>query len=120
MANSGTPFQTQATVRGQQGIPGRVGSHLSVAQDEVGQDGEDGFARGALNAPDGEAAQAQPGIMGVARQAPTAATRRLVVELKAQGEDEGEDKLNKCFAIVNQLQVGGFILEIDGDGTVLP
>jgi hypothetical protein len=42
--------------------------------------------------------------MGVARQAPAAATRRLVVELKAQGEEESEDKLDKRLAIVNQLK----------------
>ena len=41
--------------------------------------------------------------MGVARETAAAGARRLVVELKAQGEDEGEDKLDKCLAIVNQL-----------------
>jgi hypothetical protein len=43
-----------------------------------------------------------------------------VGELKPQREDEGEDKLDKCFAIVNQLKIGGFILEIDGEGAVFP
>jgi len=45
---------------------------------------------------------------------------RFVGELKPPREDEGEDKLDKCFAIVNQLKIGGFILEIDGDGAVFP
>jgi hypothetical protein len=58
--------------------------------------------------------------MGVARQAPAAATRRLVVELKAQGEEESEDKLDKRLAIVNQLKVSGFIVEIDGNRAVFP
>jgi hypothetical protein len=58
--------------------------------------------------------------MGVASQTTAAVTGRFVGELKTQREDEGEDKLDKCFAIVNQLKVGGFILEIDGNRAVLP
>src|SRR5215468_2961488 len=57
--------------------------------------------------------------MGVAGQTPAARTGRLVGELKAQGEDEGEDKLDKRLAIADQLEVGGWVLEINGDGTVL-
>jgi hypothetical protein len=79
----------------------------------------DRLASGALNAPDGEAAEPNPGIMGVSGQT-TAVTSRFVGELKADGEDEGEDKLDKCLAIVNQLKVSGVILEIDGDRAVLP
>jgi hypothetical protein len=56
--------------------------------------------------------------MGVARQAPAAATRHLVIELKADGEDKGQDKLHECLAIVNQLEVSGCIVEIDGDRAV--
>jgi hypothetical protein len=58
--------------------------------------------------------------MGVAGQAPTTVTGRFVGELKTRREAEGEDKLNKCFAIVNQLKIDGFILEIDGDRAVFP
>ena len=58
--------------------------------------------------------------MGVARQTTASVTGRFVGELKAQREDESEDKLDKCFAIVNQLKVGGFILEIDGNRAVFP
>jgi hypothetical protein len=57
--------------------------------------------------------------MGVTSQAPIAVTSRFVGELKAQGEDEGQDKLDECFAIVEQLEVGGFIMEIDGEGAIL-
>ncbi len=46
---------------GDQGIAGHVRPHLSVAQDEVRQDGEDRLAGGALDAPDGETTQADPG-----------------------------------------------------------
>jgi len=42
-----------------------------------------------------------------------------VVELKADGEDEGEDKLNKRFGVVQQRKVGRLIVEVDGEGTVL-
>ena len=68
-------IQTEATVRGEQGIAGHVRPHRAVAQDEVRQDGEHRFAGGALDAPDGETTQADPRIMGVARQAPAAADR---------------------------------------------
>jgi hypothetical protein len=79
------------------------------------QDCEHGFARRTLNAPDGEAAQADPSIMGVAGET-AALTGLFVVELKAEGQEKGEDEFDKCLAIVNELQVGGWILKIDGDG----
>jgi len=56
--------------------------------------------------------------MGVTRAASTTATGGLVEELKAQGQDKGEDAFDKRPAIAKQLHVGGFILEVDGDGTV--
>ena len=66
----------------------------AVAQHEVRQDGEDRLAGGALDAPDGEAVQTNPGVMRVAREAPTAATRGLMSELKAKREDERQDELD--------------------------
>ena len=104
---------------GQQGITSHFWSHRAVTQDEMRQDGEDRFARGALDAPDGEPAQANPGVMGVTRQAPAPTTGRLVPQLKAQGEEEGEHQFDKGFAVVKQLNVGRLILKIDGDGPVL-
>jgi hypothetical protein len=56
--------------------------------------------------------------MGVTSQTIAAVTGRFVGELKTQREDEGEDTLDKRFAVVHQPKVGGFILEIDGDGAV--
>ena len=56
--------------------------------------------------------------MGMTRQTAVARAACLMVELKAKREDEGEDKLDKRFAIANQLQVGGWVLEINGDGAV--
>jgi hypothetical protein len=41
-----------------------------------------------------------------------------VFQLKAQGQHEGEDALEKGLAITQQLKVGGFILEIDGESPV--
>jgi hypothetical protein len=41
-----------------------------------------------------------------------------VVELKAQREDESPDDLDKGLAVVKELEVGGLILEIDGEGAV--
>jgi hypothetical protein len=78
-------------VGGDQRLPGHVGAHAAVSQDKMGQDREDGFAGGALNPPDSEAAEADTRIMGVARQASTAVTGRLVFQLKAEGEDERQD-----------------------------
>jgi hypothetical protein len=43
-----------------------------------------------------------------------------MVELKTQGEEKGKDEFDKCLAIVNELKVGGFILEIDGNRAVFP
>ncbi len=56
--------------------------------------------------------------MGVAREAPTAATGGLVGELKPKCEDERQDELDKRLAIVHELKVSGFILEIDRNGTI--
>jgi hypothetical protein len=55
----------------------------------------------------------------MAGEAAIIVTGRFMGELKAQGKDEGEDKLDKRLAIADQLEVGGWVLEIDGDGTVL-
>ena len=77
-----------------------------------------GFARGALDPPDGDATQADTGIMRVARQAPTAATRGLVCELKADGQDEGQHTFEKRLPIAQELQVGRFVVKINGDGPV--
>ena len=103
---------------GDQGIAGHVRPHLSVAQDEVRQDGEDRFAGGALDAPEGETTQTEAGVMRVARQAPTAATGCLVCELKAKGQEKGEDAFDKRLAVAKKLNIGHFIVEIDGDGAV--
>ena len=41
------------------------------------------------------------------------------MELKAQGEDEGEDDLDKRLGIVEELEGGGLIVEVDGNRPVL-
>ena len=91
-----------------------------IAQDEMWEDREDRSARGALYPPDGQPAQPDTGVMGVARQAPATATGRFMCELKAKAQEKGEDEFNKGPAIAEQVSVGRFIVEIDGDGTVLP
>ena len=76
---------------GQQGIakPPLVASYGSARRIVMRQDGEDRFARGALDTPDRETAQADTGIMGMARQAPTTAvTGCLVCELEADSKVE--------------------------------
>ena len=56
--------------------------------------------------------------MGVARQAPTLTAAGLVEELEAEGEEEGEDKLDKRVGGAQEPKVGRLIVEIDGDRTV--
>jgi len=106
-------------VGGDQGVPRHIGAHAAIAQDEVGQHRKDRLARGTLHAPDSEAAEANPRIMGVAGETAAAATRGFVTALEAKSKEKGQDELNERFAIAEQLKVGGLILEIDGDGAVL-
>jgi hypothetical protein len=82
------------------------------------EDREDRSARGALDPPDGHPTQTDAHIMRMARQAPTSLTRRLVCELKAQGQDNSHHQFHKGLAVAKQLYVGRFVLKIDGDGPV--
>jgi hypothetical protein len=50
--------------------------------------------------------------MGVARQAPVTTTRRLVFELKAKRQDEGEDTFDKRLAATKELKIS----EVTGHG----
>jgi hypothetical protein len=102
-------------MRRQQGVAGYVGAHRAITQDEMWQDGEDRFARRALDTPDSDPAQTDTDIMGVAGQAPAAATGRLVRKLEAQGQEKGEHAFDKRLAVTQELHVGRFIAEIDGD-----
>jgi len=103
---------------GDQGIAGHVRPHLAITQDEMRQDGEHRFARRALDTPDGKPTQAETGIVGVTRQAPTRAAAGLVEELKTDREDEGQDKLDKRLGVVEELAIGRFSVEINGDRAV--
>jgi hypothetical protein len=105
---------------GQQGITSDLRPHLAIAQDEMGEDREHRFACRALYPPDGDSTQPDPGIMGVARETPTAATRSLVCELKAQGEEKGHHTFDKGLAISQELKVGRFVLKINGNGAIVP
>src|SRR5687768_14385538 len=120
MTDGRAPFQTEATVGSEQGLPRHIGTHAAIKQDKMWQDCKHGPARRTLNTPDDESVEPNPGIMGVACQAPVATTAGLMVKLEAKRQEKGEDKFDKCLAIVNELQVGGFIVEIDGDCAALP
>ena|ERR1700757_3645829 len=56
--------------------------------------------------------------MRVTGQASTAATARLMFELKAEGQEKGKDTCEKRCAVAKQLKVGRFILKINRDGPV--
>jgi hypothetical protein len=57
--------------------------------------------------------------MGVARQAPTAATGRLVLELKAEGQKKSKDTFDKRLAVAKELKIGRLVLKINGDSPVV-
>jgi hypothetical protein len=77
------------------------------------------FARRALYPPDDDPTQTDPDIVRMASQAPATTTGRLVCELKAKGEEKGEDAFDKRFAIAKQLIIGRFVLKVDGNGPVV-
>ena len=56
--------------------------------------------------------------MRMTRQAPSPLTRRLVLELEAEDQEEGEHTFDKRLAVFDQAEVGGFISKINGDGAV--
>src|SRR6266481_3663660 len=57
--------------------------------------------------------------MGVARQASTLTAAGLVEELKAEGEEEGEDELDERLGVGQEPKIGRLIVEIDGEGAVV-
>src|SRR5213082_2585803 len=61
-----------------------------------------GAARGALETPDGDPTEADTRIMGVTGEAPAAATGGLVEELKAQGQEKGEDAFDKRLPVTKE------------------
>src|SRR2546427_328549 len=96
MMNHRAQLQTEAAMRGQQGITGNIRTHLTIAQDEVRQDREHRATRGALDTPDGEPTQPDTGIMGVAGgETPPPAGRPLLGVENAGGEGRGNRKSTK-------------------------
>src|SRR5439155_5544887 len=69
--------------------------------------------------PDGHPAQTNAHLMGVVRQAPTPITGRLVLQWEAEGQKKGEDTCDQRLAVCQQVEVGGFVSEIDGNGAVV-
>ena len=111
-------LQTETAMGGQQRITSHLRSHLTIAQDEVGEDREHGAARGALETPDGDPTETDTRIMRVTGEAPAAATGCLVEELKAKGQEKGEDAFDKRLPVTQEVTVGRFVLKIDRDGAV--
>ena len=54
----------------------------------------------------------------MAGQASTTSTHRLVFELKAARQDEGDHAFDKRLAIAQELKGGRFMLKINSDGAV--
>ena len=55
----------------------------------------------------------------MARQLPVSLTGRLVFQLQAKSQEKDDYQFDKHLAIVKPLNVGRFIVEIDGDGAVV-
>src|SRR5262245_998229 len=89
MTDGRAPCQTEAAVGGDQGLPGDLGPHPAITQDELGKHGKDRPASGALHAPDSETTEAHTRIMGVACQRAAAITGRFVMELEANADSPG-------------------------------
>jgi hypothetical protein len=106
-------------VGGQQRLTRHLWPPGAVAQDKVRQDREDRLTGGALEAPDGEPAQADPRVMRVARQAPTRAAAGLVEELKAKSEKKRKHELDKRCGVAQERKVGCLIAEVDSDRAVV-
>jgi hypothetical protein len=90
---------------GHQGIARHVGSPLAIAQDEVWEDRAHGTTRRALEPPDHDPAETDAHIMRMAGQASAATTGGCVLQLKAQGQHEGEDTCEERLPIAQQLYV---------------
>src|SRR5262245_25174351 len=82
------------------------------------QDREYGFAPRTLHPPDDDSPETNTDIMRVTGETPAPAAVGLVLQLKAKGQEKREHELDKCLAIFNQAEVGGFVSKIDGDGAV--
>src|SRR6266850_5934963 len=118
MLDDRAELQTETTMGGQERITGHLRSQRAVTPDARRQDGEHGFARGALDTPDGETT-ADTGIVGVARQTPTRAAAGFVGELKAESEEKREHEFNKRFGGAQERKVGRLITEVAGDRAVV-
>ena len=67
----------------------------------------------------GRPPKAEPGRVGVARQAPTRAAAGLVGELQAESEEKRAHELDKCLGVAQERQGGRLIAEVDGDRVVV-
>jgi hypothetical protein len=56
--------------------------------------------------------------MRVTRQTPAPTTGCLVFQLKAEGEEEGEDTLERRLPVSQQAAVGGFVSKINCNSAV--
>jgi hypothetical protein len=105
-------------VGGQPRGAGDIRRQLAIAPDDVGEDGTHRAPPRALETPERDAASTDPYIVGPTRQASSPTTGRLMLELEAEGEEEGAHPVNQCLAGCHQAAVCGFVSTIDGDGAV--
>ena len=118
LAEHGAPLPTAAARGGQQRVAGDLRRQLARAPDDVGEDRQHRATPRALETPDREAAETDPHRVRMTRQASSPSTGRLMFEVAAAGEAEGEHTCNTCLAVCQQAAGRGFISKIDGAGAV--
>jgi hypothetical protein len=74
-------------------------AHRAITSDEVGEDREHRRAGGALDTPEGDTRKPDTHRRRMAGQTPSPTTARLVLQLKANGHDEGHDTGEKRLAV---------------------
>jgi hypothetical protein len=85
----------------------------------MGSDGTDGFAHGTLQSPDRQSPEPDARLVGMARQSTSPRALGLLHELEATGQENGDHQVNKGFALPQPIPVGGLIVKIDDNSTVL-
>ena len=86
----------------------------------MGKKRQHGSIPGALDTPDEDPIEPYSDLVRVSGKGPSPATGRLVLELEAKSQQEGNHTFEKRLAVFNQAKVGRFVSKIHGDGTVFP
>jgi hypothetical protein len=73
-----------------------------------------------LNAPNRQIIESNPCIMRVPGQGKSHGAILSMFQLKANGDDKGNDKLDKGLAVSDKMQVSLLVFKVYGDCPVMP